>query len=75
LAVRINSYIHEEKPGVKEFPTYSEIWIMLLGGLVCYLWEHASKSLTYKWFEKYTKGDGDPELKKFYTNKACHTFW
>lgn len=48
---------------------------MVAGALIVLVWETASHALTYDFFSKHTKGDEDPERKKFYNNKACRTFW
>lgn len=48
---------------------------MVLGAVVCFIWEKISYHLTYDLFKTITKGGDDHKLKTFYTNKACRTFW
>lgn len=76
LAIRINAYIfYDQNKGDHVYPAYSDLWIMIAGAVVCFLWRSASKRLTVEWLSKHTKGGNDPKLKSFYTEKACHTFW
>jgi len=76
MAVELNTLVHmDPNKGSHEYARYSDLWIMVVGAFVCLVWEHVSHSLSYDFFAQHTKGDGDQQLKKFYTNKACRTFW
>ena len=75
-AITLNIVAHDDpNKGSHEYAKYSDLWIVLAGSLVCNVWERASEKITFPFFESITKGDGDEEMKKFYTKKACRTFW
>ena len=75
-AVHLNALVHKDpKKGDHEYARYSDLWIMAVGAIVCFVWEKTSYNLTYVYFQSFTKGNDDPKSKSFYTKKACRTFW
>lgn len=75
-AISINTLIHADpNKGNHEYPKLSDLWIVLVGALAFNIWERASDVILYPIFAPLTKGDGDEQLKKFYTKKAIRTCW
>lgn len=48
---------------------------MLVGAVACFVWEKMSFEMSSGIFNVFTKGGNDVKLKRFYTEKACKSFW
>jgi len=48
---------------------------VLVGAVACFVWEKMSFEMSSGIFNVFTKGGNDVKLKRFYTEKACKSFW
>ena len=74
-AIQVNAWLqHDLEKGDHEYVKIKDFWIMIVTGVFCVLYEKFIEWLMYDWFYARSKGD-NPDEKKFYSKKACRTFY
>jgi hypothetical protein len=49
MAVQLNITVNANpNKGTHSYPQFTDLWIVIAGGLVCYIWEEVTFALSYK---------------------------